>query len=53
MNSTQDVLEHHLHCFGQRDLKVASSDYASDAVLFTPEGPLKGKRPSSLCSPQC
>ena len=42
MTSTQDVLEHHLHCFGQGDLNGILSDYAPDAVLFTPDGPLRG-----------
>ena len=43
MNSTQDVLEHHVHCFGQGDLKGILSDYAPDAVLFTPDGLLRGQ----------
>lgn len=42
MASTKDVLEHHLKCFGESDLEGILSDYAPDAVLFTPEGPLKG-----------
>jgi ketosteroid isomerase-like protein len=42
MASTKDVLEHHIKCFGEGDLKGILSDYASDAVLFTPDGPLKG-----------
>ena len=43
MNSTQNVLEHHLQSFGQGDLNGILSDYAPDAVLFTPDGPLKGQ----------
>ena len=40
--STKDVLEHHLKCFGARDLDGILSDYAPDAVFFTPDGPLRG-----------
>lgn len=40
--STRDVIDSHLKCFGARDLGCILSDYAPDAVLFTPEGPLKG-----------
>jgi ketosteroid isomerase-like protein len=42
MASTKDVLDHHLKCFGEGDLKGILSDDAPDAVLFTPNGPLKG-----------
>jgi len=42
MASTTGVLDHHIKCFGECDLAGILSDYASDAVLFTPEGPLKG-----------
>jgi ketosteroid isomerase-like protein len=42
MTSTKDVLDHHIKCFGEGDLKGILSDYAPDAVLFTPDGPLKG-----------
>jgi ketosteroid isomerase-like protein len=42
MASTKDVLENHLNCFAQRDLAGILSDYAPDAVLFTPDGPLRG-----------
>src|SRR5262249_877329 len=42
MASTKDVLEHHLKCFGSGDLKGILADYAPAAVLFTPDGPLKG-----------
>jgi ketosteroid isomerase-like protein len=40
--STKDVLDHHLKCFGEGDLKGILSDYAPGAVLFTPDGPLRG-----------
>jgi ketosteroid isomerase-like protein len=42
MYSTKDILDHHLKCFGEGDLDGILSDYAPTAVLFTPEGPLKG-----------
>jgi len=42
MNSTSDVLDNHLKCFGRRDLEGILSDYAPDAVLFTADGPLRG-----------
>ena len=42
MASTKDVLDHHLKCFGEGDLKGILSDYAPGAVLFTPDGPLRG-----------
>ena len=42
MASTKDVLDHHLKCFGEGDLKGILSDYAPSAVLFTQDGPLRG-----------
>ena len=42
MVSTKDVLQHHLKSFGEGNLKDILSDYAPGAVLFTPEGPLRG-----------
>jgi ketosteroid isomerase-like protein len=42
MASTQDVLDHHLKCFGEGDLEGILSDYAPGAVMFTPDGPLRG-----------
>ena len=42
MPSTKDVLDHHVRCFGAGDLAGILSDYATDAVLFTPDGPLRG-----------
>ena len=42
MALTKEVLNHHLKCFGEGDLKGILSDYAPDAVLFTTEGPLRG-----------
>ena len=40
MASTKDVLEHHLKCFDESDLKGILSDYAPGSVMFTPDGPL-------------
>jgi hypothetical protein len=55
MPSTNDVLNHHLKCFGEGDLEGILSDFAPGAVLFTPDGPLKGRdaiRPLfKRCSP--
>ena len=42
MASTKDVLDHHLKSFGEGDLEGILSDYALGAVLFTPDGPLRG-----------
>jgi len=44
--STKDVLDHHVRCFGVGDLEGILSDYAADAVFFTPDRPLKG--PSAI-----
>ena len=42
MATTNEVLNHHLDCFGKGDLKGTLSDYAPNAVLFTRDRPLKG-----------
>ena len=42
MDSTKDVVDHHLKSFGEGDLRGILSDYAPEAILFTPEGPLRG-----------
>ena len=41
MASTKEVVDNHLKCFGEGDIKGILSDYAPGAVLFTPEGPLR------------
>ena len=46
MATTQEVLEHHLKCFGEGNLPGILSDYTPDAVMFTPDGPHKG--PSAM-----
>jgi len=42
MGSTKEVVDNHLKSFGERDLQGVLSDYGPGAVLFTPEGPLRG-----------
>lgn len=42
MNTTKEVLDNHLTCFGESDLNGILSDYAPMAILFTPDGPLVG-----------
>ena len=42
MNSTEEVLDRHLDCFGKGDLDGIVADYSSAAIMFTPRGPLKG-----------
>ena len=41
-SSTEDVLRRHVQCFFEGDLDGVVADYSADAVLFTPNGPLKG-----------
>jgi ketosteroid isomerase-like protein len=40
--TTEDVLRRHVKCFQEGDLEGIVTDYSADAVLFTPNGPLKG-----------
>lgn len=42
MRSTRNVIDSHLKCFIERDLGGTLADYAPGAVLFTPDGPLRG-----------
>jgi ketosteroid isomerase-like protein len=42
MTSTNDVIDHHLKAFAERDLKGILSDYAPGAIFFTPDGPIHG-----------
>ena len=39
---TKNVLDHHLACFGRGDLEGVLSDYAPDAIMFTPDGTRRG-----------
>jgi ketosteroid isomerase-like protein len=40
--STKDVFDHHVKCFGEGDLQGILADYSPGAIVFTPDGPLKG-----------
>ena len=40
--SSKAVLEHHLQSVGAGNLDEIMADYAADAVLYTPTGPLRG-----------
>lgn len=42
MNTTGEVLDNHLKCFGEGNLNGILSDFAPTAILFTPDGPLVG-----------
>jgi len=42
MATTKTVLDRHLEFFGEGNLTGILSDYAPGAVLFTPDGPLRG-----------
>ena len=41
--SAADVLQHHLQALADGNLDAILSDYARDAVMFTPRGILRGK----------
>jgi len=40
--ATQDVLAHHLECFGKVDLAGTMADYTDASRFFTPDGLLRG-----------
>lgn len=40
---TREVVQRHLQTFGAGDIEGVLADYADDAVMFTPEGPIRGK----------
>ena len=40
--STGDVLDRHLKSFAEHDVDGVLADFAADAVLFVPTGPLRG-----------
>src|SRR5688572_31711594 len=44
-STTEEVLRRHVKCFSEGDLEGIVSDYSADAVLFTPNGPLRGHDP--------
>jgi ketosteroid isomerase-like protein len=41
-SSTTEVLDRHMQTFGAQDMEGTLADYAADAVMFTPQGPVKG-----------
>jgi ketosteroid isomerase-like protein len=41
-STTEEVLRRHVQSFFEGDLEGVVSDYSADAVVFTPNGPLKG-----------
>jgi ketosteroid isomerase-like protein len=42
VSSTADVLAHHQKTFGASDVEGVLADYAPDAIMFTPGGPVRG-----------
>ena len=42
--SAAKIVEQHLKCFFEDDLEGILSDYAPDAIFFTPEGRLRGTK---------
>ena len=42
MQSTSDILEHHLQAFVAHDINSILVDYAPDAVFFGPDGVARG-----------
>src|SRR5262245_44772289 len=42
MLTTTDILNQHMKAFAENDLDAVVADYSSDAVLFTPDRPLRG-----------
>ena len=40
--TTQEVLTHHLNCFGKGDLAGTMGDYTAESRFFTPDGLLRG-----------
>jgi ketosteroid isomerase-like protein len=42
--ATQDVLAHHLECFGNLDLAGTMADYTDASRFFTPDGLLRGSK---------
>jgi hypothetical protein len=42
-STTEEVIRRHVQCFFEGDLEGIVSDDAADAILFTPNGPLKAR----------
>ncbi|WP_255151057.1 nuclear transport factor 2 family protein [Halorarius halobius] len=43
MTTTDDVLDHHLTAFGDRDLPELMTDYTEESVVITPTGTYRGR----------
>ena len=43
MTSAKDVVDNHIRCFREGDIEGVVADYSTDAILFTPAGPLRGR----------
>jgi hypothetical protein len=41
VRTTKEVLDHHLRAFGAGDLDAMLSDYATNAIMFTPDGSVR------------
>ena len=41
--SAREIVEHRMRCFRDGDIEGILSDYAEDAILFTPAGILEGR----------
>ena len=41
--TTEEVLGHHIEAFATTDVDTIMSDYADDAVMFSPDGTIEGK----------
>jgi ketosteroid isomerase-like protein len=42
MATTEEILNHHLDCFGKGDLEGLLSDYTEDSILEVPQTQLRG-----------
>ena len=42
VTATNDVLDRHMATFGKQDMTGLMTDYARDAVMFTPNGSVRG-----------
>lgn len=44
VETTRQVLEHHLGALGTGDLEGILNDYADDSIVISPDGALKGRQ---------
>ena len=42
MQLASDILDHHLKCFGDRDLEGILADYSTEAIIFSPDATYHG-----------